>query len=248
MGRYDRLKVYNENGVAVQPSRVRIHSGSGWLDLGNNDSDNKRGLYVCTNSIVHKRITKNKKIITHTGDSFRNSPTQILSGNTCFSVNATASSGASNVEFVFTAYIRRTSAGAKNIFRAYGVYSSGSNYINITLNANNTVTVSVNTSFSSVGAASATTSNTINDGWNYVKVRAPLGGSYLYVSVNWGAEASCSSRRAWQVYADNSLGDWGLDIRSDNFYLKTCNGNGYAVSTTDPLVNANDSYTTTEWE
>ena len=103
MGRYDRLKVYNENGVAVQPSRVRIHSGSGWLDLGNNDSDNKRGLYAYTDS-GRKRITKNKKIITHTGDSFRNSPTQILSGNTCFSVNATASSGASNVEFVFTAY------------------------------------------------------------------------------------------------------------------------------------------------
>ena len=45
MGRYDKIKVYN-NGSFVQPKRIRVWNNGSWLDLGSNDSDNKRSLYV----------------------------------------------------------------------------------------------------------------------------------------------------------------------------------------------------------
>lgn len=242
MGRYDKIKVYN-NGSFVQPKRIRVWNNGSWLDLGSNDSDNKRSLYVYKNGIK-KRATLNKIITSYAGDSYRNGAIQILDGNTCFSVN----SSYSNVEFVFTAYIRRIGSGSRNIFKAWG-RSNSTNHLYITLNSNGTVSVNANCSFGSYSDAVATTSNAINDeGWHYVRVRAPLNGSNMYISLDGGAEASASSRRAWQVYADNLLGDSNLHIRSDGFRLKTADGYGNATETTNVQANENDSWSKTTWE
>ena len=243
MGRYDKIKVY-KNGSFVQPKRVRVWNNGSWLDLGDNDSTNTRSLYVYKNG-SKKRATLNKTTHYHAGTSYRHGSVEVLGGNTCFSPN----SSYANTEFLFTAYIRRTNSGSKNIFKMYGRATPNKDYFYIRLNDNGTITIGVNTQFSSYGESSVTTSVAITDnGWHYVKVRAPLNGSKMYVSIDGGSEVSESSKRAWQVWANNSLGDSGLHIRSDGFYLKTADGYGAATSTSDVQANENDSYTTTTWE
>ena len=243
MGRYDKIKVY-KNGSFVQPKRIRVWNNGSWLDLGDNDSSNARSLYVYKNG-SKKRATLNKTVTSYTGDTYRNGGIQILDGDTCFSPN----SSYTNTEFVFTAYVRRKTSGEKNIFKMYGRATPNRDYFYIKLNANGTVSIGVNTQFSSYGESGVTTSAAITDDkWHYIKVRAPLNGSNMYVSIDNGAEVSASSRRAWQVWADNILGDSGLHIRSDGFYLKTANGYGNATSTSNVQANENDSWSKTTWE
>jgi hypothetical protein len=243
MGRYDKIKVYN-NGAFVQPKRIRVRRNGAWLDLGSNDSDIKRSLYVYKNG-VKTRATLNKTITNYVGDTYREGGETILNGNTCFSPTTTK---APQGDFEFKAYIRRDTSGAKNIFKTYGVHDD-SNHVYITLNDNGTITVNVNCSFGSYDDAVATTDNAITDNdWHYVKVYAPKGGTQYYVQLDEGTKKYASSLRAWQVYATNQLGDDGLHIRSDDFFLKTMDGWGNATSTEDAKANKNDSWSETTWE
>ena len=62
MGRYDKIRVY-DNGWK-QPSRIRVYKKDvGWVDFGDNNSDNNKDINVykkSSNNFI--RDTLNKKI------------------------------------------------------------------------------------------------------------------------------------------------------------------------------------------
>lgn len=67
MGRYDKIKVYN-NGSWHTPNRIRVYK-NGWQDLGTNDSSNTKTLYVRHNNRF-RRATLNKKTTTTVTDKW----------------------------------------------------------------------------------------------------------------------------------------------------------------------------------
>lgn len=67
MGRYDKIKVYN-NGSWHTPNRIRVYK-NGWQDLGTNDSSNTKTLYVRHNN-QFRRATLNKKTTTTITDKW----------------------------------------------------------------------------------------------------------------------------------------------------------------------------------
>lgn len=67
MGRYDKIKVYN-NGSWKTPNRIRVYN-NGWQDLGTNDSSNTQALYVRHDN-KFKRATLNKKTTTTITDKW----------------------------------------------------------------------------------------------------------------------------------------------------------------------------------
>lgn len=250
MGRYDKIKVYNGSEFK-QPKRIRAYDGKSFIDLGTNDSDFTRSLYVVDANKAIKRITLNKKIITHTGTRYRVGPVTVSPSNGyCYC--PTYKEGGVLVfgkTFLFRAYIRRGAGGSKNIFRSYGIYSSDSNYIRITLNDNNTITVSIASQYASQSPNNITTSSTINpNAWNLIEVRCDRGSYNLVIKINGSVAASATNAwQTWLVSSTNTLGDWDLHIREDNFLVDSCDGNQISRSTTNPIVNANDSYTETTW-
>ena len=58
MGRYDKIKVYN-NGSWVQPNQIRVYN-NGWQDLGTNSSYNTKSLQVRKNN-AFVRATLNRR-------------------------------------------------------------------------------------------------------------------------------------------------------------------------------------------
>lgn len=78
MGRYDKIKVYN-NGSFVQPNRIRVYN-NGWQDLGTNDSDSTKTLKV-RNGNSFSRATLNKKTTTTVTDRWATGNFKILPAN-----------------------------------------------------------------------------------------------------------------------------------------------------------------------
>lgn len=74
MGRYDKIKVYN-NGSWRTPNRIRVYK-NGWQDLGTNDSSNTKTLYVRHNNRF-RRATLNKKTTTTVTDRWATGPFKV---------------------------------------------------------------------------------------------------------------------------------------------------------------------------
>lgn len=113
MGRYDKIKVYDDSGW-VNPSRIRIYSNGTWKDLGDKLSDNTQSLNVCVDN-QWVRATLNRTIQPGSGDKYANGQFKIKPENG-FSYYPTGSA------FQFKCTIRRTSNTKKLLFRS-GVYS-----------------------------------------------------------------------------------------------------------------------------
>ena len=253
MGRYDKIKVYDGSNW-VQPKRICIRQGSSWVDLGTNDSDNNRELYVYKDT-VPKRATLTKKVITHTGHKYKNGDFQAEPTNGyCF---CPKSSGAGGYSFNFEGYIKRGAAGSKNIFKSYGIPAAYSaSYIYITLNENNTITVSTscnfdgNGNYTSTGRGNSKTTNIkITEGsWNYIRIWADKGTNVVKVKINSQQESFTGLTYTWLVWSTNYVGAPGLYIRSDGFQVQSVDGNGSSHSYSYVPVNQDESYTETVWE
>ena len=250
MGRYDKIKVYNGTEF-VKPNRIRVFDGEVWQDLGTDDSSFTKSLRV-QHEGTFKRATLNKQINTIEGDKYRDGEftAQPYNGY-CF---CPISTKAGKYSFSLELNIKRGSAGAKNIFKSYGIYMTG-NYIYITLNANNTITVSTSCTFDNAGNAinysrgdSKTTVNKVQEGvWNFVKVWADKGTKNVKVQIGDKVESFTGLNYTWLVYSDNRVGDSGLYIKSDGFLLKSADGNGVNRSDSNTQANKNESRTEVSW-
>lgn len=250
MGRYDKIKVYNGTEF-VKPNRIRVFDGAVWQDLGPDDSAFKKSMYV-RQGTKNKRITLNKNEVTHIGDNYRDGAftAQPYNGYCFCPISTKAGAYSFSIEF----YIKRGSSGAKNLFKSYGI-KMPKNYIYITLNNDNTITIETSCTFDNAGnlinyarGNKKTTSIKLQDNdWNYVKIWADKGTKNIIVKINNQQESLSAMNYTWLVYSDNKVGDTGLYIRSDGFLLKSADGNGINRSDSNVQANKNDTYTTVEW-
>ena len=250
MGRYDKIKVYNGTEF-VKPNRIRVFDGEVWQDLGTDDSDFKKSMYVRHDN-QNKRITLNKTITEIAGDKYRDGEfTAVPYNGYCF---CPISTKAGAYSFSLELYIKRGTSGSKNIFKSYGIYMPG-NYIYITLNDNNTITVSTGCTFDSNGnlinyshGNTKTTTNKIQDGvWNFVKVWADKGTRNVKVQIGDKVESFTGLNYTWLVYSDNRVGASGLYIKDSGFLLKSADGNGVNHSDSNAQSNKNESKTEVSW-
>ena len=68
MGRYDKIQVYHENAWHV-PKRIRVYKNGAWNDLGADDSDSTKTMYV-RNASEFVRCTLNKTTRTVVSDRY----------------------------------------------------------------------------------------------------------------------------------------------------------------------------------
>ena len=250
MGRYDKIKVYNGTEF-VKPKRIRVFDGSVWQDLGPDDSDFKKSMYI-RHENTNKRITLNKTYVDIPGDSYRDGAFTAQPYNGYCFCPTSAKAGAYGFELQL--YIKRGTAGAKNIFKSWGIKLPG-NYIYITLNADNTISVSTSCTFDSNGnlinysqGASRTTSIKIQEGvWNFVRVWANKGERIVRVKIGYQQENLSGLNYTWLVYSNNSVGDTGLYIKDTGFLLKSVDGNGINRSDNNAQANQNESRTEVTW-
>lgn len=244
MGRYDKIKVYDGSNW-VRPNRIRVRQGSSWVDLGIHTSDNNKELYVYQGT-VPKRATLTKNVIKHTGHKFKNGDFQAEPTNGYCYCPKSSYGGAT---FKFQAYIKRGSDGAKNIFHSYGI-NVPTNYIRITLNADNTITVDEGCDVPGAkGSKSGTTSAKINpDAWNLVEVWADKGTSTLNVRINGTNHKITGAGWTWLFWSTNYVGAAGLYIREDGFLIQSIDGNMSPHSTSYVPVNNDESYEETVWK
>lgn len=250
MGRYDKIKVYNGTEF-VKPNRIRVFDGEVWQDLGVDNSNFTKSIRV-QHEGTFKRITLNKQINTIEGDKYRDGEftAQPYNGY-CF---CPISTKAGKYSFSLELNIKRGTSGSKNIFKSWGIYMS-SNYIYITLNSDNTITVSTSCTFDNNGnlidyarGNTKTTTNKIQDGvWNYVRVWADKGTKNVKVQIGDKVESFTGLNYTWLVYSDNRVGDSGLYIKSDGFLLKSADGNGVNRSDDNAQANQNDTRTEEVW-
>lgn len=249
MGRYDKIKVYNGTEF-VKPNRIRVFDGEVWQDLGTDDSNFTKSLRVRHEDTL-KRITLNKQINTIEGDKYRDGEFEAKPYNGyCF---CPVSTNAGAYTFSLELYIKRNTAGAKNIFKSYGIYMSG-NYIKITLNADNTITVATSCTFdsnsneSTARGNSKTTTNKIQEGaWNYVKILAEKGTRNVKVTIGNNTESFTGLTYSWLVYSTNRVGDSGLYIKDTGFLLKSVDGNKVSHSDNNAQANQNETRTEEVW-
>lgn len=122
MGRYDKIKVYNNNAWRA-PSKIRVYQ-NGWQDLGDSNSSNTQTLYVQHNN-EFKRATLNKKTTTRVTDSWATGGFSVLPLN---GYNSRPDAG---YKFAFSIdNMRHTNGVDSNIFTAHN--DDWSSYIQIT--------------------------------------------------------------------------------------------------------------------
>lgn len=230
MGRYDKIKVY-DNGWK-QPSRIRIYKkGTGWVDFGANDSDNKSDINVykkSSNDFV--RATLNKKVTYYSyqqGTGYTES-----SWNPGFNCGFSPySSSAGNFIFEFKASIYRRDGADRRLYYSKSKYN-GDCHVYITLNGNGSITVSLNSGdfYNNVIAYTTPAQLGLNQ-WGDLQVWAAAGSTLLYI--RWcGNTYSMTSRRAWQVSSNTTINDGGARISTSGFKLQTYSNNTGGTQTT----------------
>ena len=142
-GRYDsRLKVY-KNGNWYNAKRVRVYK-NGWVDLGTDQSDNTKSLYVRKGS-SYIRVTRNKNVTPRTVTVNAGYQQRETNLNTvqqwCFNYrNAASSSGVTKTKFYAIMYVKLAAGQSSRLFSfntsSYfefyaGIRSDGTVYFNL---------------------------------------------------------------------------------------------------------------------
>lgn len=175
MGRYDKIKVYNE-GVWTTPSRIRVYN-NGWLDLGLQDSLVTTALNVYSEDVL-KRVTLNRIDTTVVTDKYAVGPFSVSpAAGYCF---CPTSSSAGEYNFNFNCTVRKTSATDQRIFYSGNGYDD--DFIDITWLANGKIRVqgAYNGNVKTLTSSNAVGINT----WVNLRVYANKGSYKTYIVFN----------------------------------------------------------------
>ena len=127
MGRYDKIRVYN-NGWK-QPSRIRIYKkGTGWVDFGTNTSSNNNTINVKKSS-GFVRATLNRKDTEKSETLYRGYHVGAYGLGTKQAYCFNNSGGASNKRFYAKMVVKAN--GACRLFDFYADYVDCSLYVGI---------------------------------------------------------------------------------------------------------------------
>lgn len=206
MGRYDKIKVYN-NGSWHTPNRIRVYN-NGWKDLGTADSYNTSSLNV-RNGNSFARATLNRQDYTTVTDRYASGTFKLLPANGfCY---CTKSSSAGNWDWYFRCTIKKTTNTEQNIFWAgstnYNPSNPGSNYVQIKWLADGKIRVGVSDGYGG-GSHSLTSSNSVLAGNEvYLNVYVNAGSRTMYIVFN-GVTTSGSMGSAFSISNSwNQVGD-----------------------------------------
>jgi len=224
-GRYDnRLRVY-KNGTWYNAKRVRVYK-NGWVDLGDDQSDNTKSLYVYKNN-SRVRVTRNKNVTPRevtTSAGYQQRETTI---NTVQQYCFTNTGGATNRRFHVVMYVKANAAtrlfefwtGSQFSFYA-GVRSNGEVYYTIK------DTQYIGTTFTNT--ANHRISMGFNQDWQkieFIGEKGASGAEAFNVYVN-GNRTGFRLRTAWDARSwggsNGKLGSGSLRIsRNHSFEINT---------------------------
>lgn len=207
MGRYDKIKVYNGSKF-VKPKRIRVYdkSTNSWVDLGDDNSDNTRSLYVYKTPTELVRATLNKKTVSVPGEQYAQGPFNLLpTNNFCFNPGTT--------QFKFAAEsMRKVSAGDQRIFYT----GSGNNYLDIYWMADGRIRVRTNTTYGGGGYRELYSSNSVGlNTWVYLFVVVNQNSNVM--SITFGVQKTTGQMGAfWEISgAWNEVGSWGIQFKNN---------------------------------
>lgn len=243
-GRYDdRLKVY-KNNAWHNAKRVRVYK-NGWVDLGDDQSNNTKSLYVYKNG-SRTRITRNRQDVQksrtvgagyHQGSWNINTRQQYCFNNT---------GGATNTKFY--AYFKVKASGACRLFEFASSYFSGcSFYAGIRSNGKVYYTLKEYQWAGNQWTHETTAAITMGHdaaNWQTIEFIGDIGTNTLYVKVN-GTSQGFSRHSAWESDSTNAyVGDSNLRIATDGtFKINTANS-PFTSITEDSTT---EYYTETTW-
>lgn len=203
MGRYDKIKVYNNNAWRA-PNRIRVYQ-NGWQDLGTNDSDSTKTLKVRYNN-AFRRVTLNKKTTTTVTDRWATGNFKVLPAN---GYNSWPDNGR---PFSFSIdSMEKTTSGAQVRIFNFWTSASGS-YINIVWDTDGYIRA-----YFAYNGNVRTITSAVSYGANTrisfsLATRNNTYGAYcdMYVNGNWsGGYVNSLSYGS----ADNLVGDGNLKLR-----------------------------------
>lgn len=236
-GRYDnRLRVYKD-GTWYNAKRVRVYK-NGWIDLGDDQSDNTKSLYVYKND-SRVRVTRNKNVtsrVVTTSAGYQQRETAI---NTVQQYCFTNTGGATNRRFHVIMYVKANAAtrlfefwsGSQFSFYA-GVRSNGEVYY--------TIKDSLYTKRTYTDTADHKISMGFDKGWQKIEFIGEKGASTFNVYVN-DNRTGFSLRTAWDA---RSWGGSSGKLGSGN--LRISRKHSFEVNTADaPFTSLVDETTTT---
>lgn len=254
MGRYDKIKVYN-NGSWHTPSRIRVYN-NGWQDLGTSTSDNTKTMKVRSGSSF-QRCTLNKRTQTVVTDRWAQGRFNLLpASGYC---RCSKSSGAGNINWYFRAVIEKTTSAEQHIFycgTGGSPESPGSNYVRVTWLGDGRIRVdtaynsSVSTMYSSnsVGANQQVYLNVYSNAGSYacvIEFNGVVTSSNLYTAFRFnGCTTTVGSSNTKIRGTLSAAGCSYSDICSCSFDASTASGsNGYSYAN----VNHQESTRTDVW-
>jgi len=158
MGRYDNIKVYN-NDSWVQPNQIRVYN-NGWQDLGTNDSYNTKSLQVRKGN-EFKRATLNRRDEEVVTDRWANGRFKLLPANR-YCRCPDNSDHTLQYNWYFRTTVEKTTDNAQYLFycgTGGSPESPGNNYIRVTWQADGKIKVDGRYNGGTVG--SVTSSNAV---------------------------------------------------------------------------------------
>ena len=215
MGRYDKLRVYDGTNW-VQPTRVRYYQNSAWQDLGLNDSDNTRSIYMYTDATHKSRVTLNKHTTTIiedncvAGDGFNLLPVN----GYCFCPKYSSSA---DYTFTFECTIRKVSSGDKNIF---WTGNGNNNWFEIVWQNDGRIRVSNRTTYGTGNVETLISSNAVGENtWVHLKVQQYANSTSMAIVFN-GVTTTGNKYQTFVVSnATNKVGQTGIQFK-DNLLVQ----------------------------
>ena len=221
MGRYDRIKVYN-NGSWVQPNQIRVYN-NGWQDLGTNNSYSTKTLQVREGN-EFKRATLNRRDEQVVTDRWAEGRFKLLPASRYCRCSKSTSAGSYN--WYFRATIEKTTDTDQYLFycgTGGNPSSPGSHYARITWLANGKIRVE---SCYNGNVSSMTSSNAVmKDTQVYLNVYSNKDSYTNYIVFN-GVTTSATIYGTFRVNGcTTTVGDTYTKIRN-NLSAAGVDGNG----------------------
>ena len=212
MGRYDKIKVYDGKNW-VQPSSIRVHDGSKFVDLGTNTSDNKTPLYVVDANKNKVRVTLDKQINTIAGEKYTSGAWNMLPID---GYNWNWTGAAMAIECM----IRRTDNSDKRVFYV----GKAGYFLEVYWLADGRIRI--NSQYANGTVSTYYSSNYIKttNSWTYLYIYTPQQDRDGKGTVNWGGTVTNIWTNAFEVSGTtNVVGSSGLHFKS----TFTCQGRKY---------------------